>query len=87
MYACMLARSVVFVTPWTVPCQASLSMKFSRQESWSGCLLHLLHWQVNSLLLHHWEAMLCVFYYNFWKMFTVEDRNSSLSDDNNNKKS
>ena len=24
------------VTPWTVPCQASLSMGFSRQEYWSG---------------------------------------------------
>ena len=25
-----------FVTPWTVACQASLSMGFSRQEYWSG---------------------------------------------------
>ena len=25
-----------FVTPWTVAHQASLSMEFSRQESWSG---------------------------------------------------
>ena len=25
-----------FVTPWTVTCQASLSMEFSRQEYWSG---------------------------------------------------
>ena len=25
-----------FVTPWTVACQAPLSMGFSRQESWSG---------------------------------------------------
>ena len=24
------------VTPWTVACQAPLSMGFSRQESWSG---------------------------------------------------
>ena len=24
-----------FATPWTVACQASLSMKFSRQEYWS----------------------------------------------------
>ena len=31
-------RSVVSdsVTPWTVACQAPLSMGFSRQESWSG---------------------------------------------------
>ena len=27
-----------FVTPWTVPCQAPLSMGFSRQEYWSGLL-------------------------------------------------
>ena len=24
------------MTPWTVACQAHLSMKFSRQEYWSG---------------------------------------------------
>ena len=26
----------LFVTPWTVTCQAPLSMEFSRQEYWSG---------------------------------------------------
>ena len=26
----------LFVTPWTVACQASLSKEFSRQELWSG---------------------------------------------------
>ena len=26
----------LFATPWTVPCQAPLSMEFSRQEYWSG---------------------------------------------------
>ena len=26
----------LFVTPWTVACQAPLSMRFSRQEYWSG---------------------------------------------------
>ena len=33
------SRSVVsdsFATPWTVACQALLSMGFSRQEYWSG---------------------------------------------------
>ena len=36
---CVLSHSVVFnsfVTPWTVACQAPLSMEFSRQEYWSG---------------------------------------------------
>ena len=55
-----------FATPWTVAHQALLSMEFSKQEYWSGChfLLQgifptqgsnprLLHWQVDSLPLHH----------------------------------
>ena len=57
----------LFATPWTVACQAPLSMGFSRQEYWSGChallqgifltqgsdphLLYLLRWQVGSLPL------------------------------------
>ena len=31
-----LSRIPLFVTPWTVACQAPLSMGFSRQEYWSG---------------------------------------------------
>ena len=31
-----LSRVCLFVTPWTVACQAPLSMGFSRQEYWSG---------------------------------------------------
>ena len=61
----MLSRVWLFAAPWTVPCQASLSMEFSRHGYWSGlpfpaggifpiqgsnlCLLHLLHWQADSL--------------------------------------
>ena len=57
----------LFVTLWTVACQAPLSMGFSRQEDWSGlphpspedlphpglnpCPLHLLNWQIGSLVL------------------------------------
>ena len=37
LYVCQLISSVqLFVTPWTVACQAPLSMEFSRQEYWSG---------------------------------------------------
>ena len=32
----MLSRVWLFVTPWTVACQAPLPMAFSRQEYWSG---------------------------------------------------
>ena len=57
-----------FVTPWTVTRQTPLSMEFSRQKHWSAllfpspgnlpclvdqnCVSRLLHWQVDSLLLH-----------------------------------
>ena len=33
-----LSCVLLFVTPWTVACQAPLSMEFSRQEYWSGLL-------------------------------------------------
>ena len=32
----MFSRVQLFVTPWTVNTQAPLSMRFSRQEDWSG---------------------------------------------------
>ena len=32
----LLSRDQLFTTLWTVACQASLSMGFSRQEYWSG---------------------------------------------------
>ena len=34
--ACVLSHAPLSVTPWTVPCQAPLSVGFSRQEYWSG---------------------------------------------------
>ena len=33
---CVLSCVQLFATPWTVACQAPLSMGFSRQEYWSG---------------------------------------------------
>ena len=33
---CVLSHVQLFATPWTVACQAPLSMGFSRQEYWSG---------------------------------------------------
>ena len=59
--------SELFVTPWTVARQVPLSVRFSRQEYWSGLpfpssgiflaqglnprLLSVQHWQVGSLPL------------------------------------
>ena len=67
IYADVLSRGLLFVTPWTVAHQASLFMGFSRQEYWSGLpcpppgdlphpgtefvSLCLLQWQVDSLPL------------------------------------
>ena len=33
---CVLSHTQLFTIPWTVACQAPLSMGFSRQEYWSG---------------------------------------------------
>ena len=59
----------IYCNPWTVACQAHLSMEFSRQEYWSGLsfpspgdlpnsgidthFLCLLHWWADSSPLHH----------------------------------
>ena len=65
----LLTHVGLFVTLWTVACQASLSMEVSRQEYWSRLpfpppevlltlgskpwLFCLLHWQADSLPLCH----------------------------------
>ena len=36
LHACVLSHVRLFYDPWTVACQAPLSMAFSRQEWWSG---------------------------------------------------
>ena len=42
----VLSRVQLFATPWTVACQAPLSMGFPRQEYWSGC-----HFLLQGILL------------------------------------
>ena len=69
VHAQLLSCVQLFEMPWTVACQAPLSLEFSMQEYWSGLpfptladlpdqgieprLLHLLHWQADSLPLCH----------------------------------
>ena len=36
MHAHLLSQVRLFATPWTVACQASQSMEFSRQECYTG---------------------------------------------------
>ena len=65
-----------FVTPWTVACQAPLSMGFPRQEYWTGLPFPspgdlpnpgikptFPASQVDSLSLSHWEAYFLVMTY------------------------
>ena len=40
----LLCHVWLFATPWTVACQAPLSMGFSRQEYWSGLPLSFSRW-------------------------------------------
>ena len=80
MHGCMLSHFShvqLFATLWTVACQASLSMGFSRQEYWSGlscpplqgmtqgsspCILCLLHYQADSLPVVAWESpYICIY--------------------------
>ena len=35
------SRVQLFATPWTVACQISLSMGFSREEYWNGLLFSI----------------------------------------------
>ena len=68
-----LSRVRLFAPLWTAACQANLSIEFSKKKYWNGltfpppgdlpdsgsnmCLLHFLHWQVDSLpLAPTWEA-------------------------------
>ena len=71
--ACAFSHVQLFATPWTVTCQASLSMGFPRQEYWNGLLfptpgnlsnpgikpvsLCLLHWQV---VLYHQGQLIVI---------------------------
>ena len=40
VYAHALSHVHLFAFPWTIACQAPLSMEFSRQEYWSGLPFH-----------------------------------------------
>ena len=69
VHAQFLSHALLFVTPWTIVGQASLSIEFSRQDYWSWlpfpteeifptegsnpCFWCLLNWQVESLPLCH----------------------------------
>ena len=70
----LLSRVRLLVTPWTAAFQAPLSMRFSRQEYWSGCHC-LLHWrsyktsiQQAELETNFWP-ILHTWFQSFWSCF------------------
>ena len=69
---CVLSHVWLFASSWTVACQASLFMTFSRQEYWSGLLFSIpsvnllscnqsYHSSWSFKLLLSWEDLLVVF--------------------------
>ena len=54
----MLSHIWFFVTPWTVACQAPVSMEFFRQEYWSGLLCTPPHYGIWIKLLILFEPKL-----------------------------
>ena len=101
---CVLSWVQFFATPWTVAGWAPLSMEFSRQEYWTGLpfplpgifrtqgsntgLLHLLHWQADSLPLNHlgspwkyagihiWKPSVYRWYLKSWDWIELEQLGS-----------
>ena len=90
---CVLSYLQLSSSPWTTACQAPLSMEFSKQAYWSGLpfliqrvfltqrssphLLHLPHWQADSLPLHHLGILkskiwfqISRYFSNLWKMLS-----------------
>ena len=69
VHAQLLSHVQLFAIPWTIACQAAVSMGLFRKNSEVGChfllqgilliqglnprFLHLLHWQADSLPLSH----------------------------------
>ena len=39
--ACVLSHARFFATPWTIAHQVPLSIRFPRQEYWSGCFIYI----------------------------------------------
>ena len=81
VWVCTHAQSLscvqLFANPWTVACQAPLSVKYFKQEYWSGlpfstpgdlsdpgmepASLCIMNWQADSLPLYHLGSPLNIF--------------------------
>ena len=49
---CLVAQScLALCTPWTVACQAPLSMEFSRQEYVYPCILYIIFCYIFAIIL------------------------------------
>ena len=74
----------LFMTPWTVSCQAPLSMEFSRQEFWSGLPFPSLTQGSNLGLLHCGQILYCLSHEGSCTVPLVLDivQNGKLSESN-----
>ena len=76
------SRVQLFAAPWTTAWQAPLSMRFSRQEYWSGLSFPppgdlpdtgigyaSLSSQVDSLPLSHWEGITILELFDLYELF------------------
>ena len=59
------SRVQLFATPWTVACQASLSMGFSRQEHWSGLTCPPPRYVYTHLKTYTHNVWLCMYLYTY----------------------
>ena len=63
----MLSHVWLFATPWTVACQAPLSMEFSKQEYWSGlpflCAINDIQYYINSRYTAWWSDIIYIHTY------------------------
>ena len=85
LFVLLLSHVRLSATPWTVTCQAALSMRFPRQEYWSGLPFPSpgklpnpginLHWQVDSLPLSH-QGSPYVHPYKLANLWPYQDLNS-----------
>ena len=89
--SCSATKScLTLCDPWTIACQAPLSMRFPGKSTGVGChfplqgisltqglnprLLHLLHWQVDSLPVNHLRSKIGLvltisWFFLVWKAF------------------
>ena len=79
---CVLSHVWLFAAPWTVACQAPLSMEFSRQEYWSRFPFPSPECFVRKFLMMNWSFailnFICIWFLGrYWASRTAREERSS----------